>query len=658
MNVRSMNADSFSESVEGSLQQQEEPASKKSRPSTPQPSGDTPAALGPAAKSKKGTLYITVGPQCAGKTTLLKRIFGQSFHKNEEHLTSLTKEEELEAGVDITIDDQALVYIPVPTDYFLQNSSSCAEAHSQSAFPSLNQTVFGKTIIERIRDPSNAELALVVQRLGGVLNAAEFAASVQGNNNVSTPEQAGARNDLIDAIEDVIEARGGDDAILPKAIDLFIVESIFRSRPVDLMQMISNEHDSNQFSDASSETISALDQALHLLKSHATDGRVHSPTAPMSWGNTNTRPREFQSALDAAVSSGRPVEFIVFGGMEACEMIREHVSRRDFRKMSHDKEGDSAPSTNDDSAGAESILCLPKVDRKMLLVRNLNRFVQTGRYIPSTAISDAIVRVESLLASAAAEANKDYEVDLKMSLSNAKFRLDYELSKAAGYHLNDDRTVSQIASRGNDSRQSGRDGLRNDCQQSGGRGRDQQYGRSYYGGRGQQYGRSYYGGRGRYQGGRGQQPDRYQGDRGDQSGRYQSVRGNQSGRYQDGIGNQSGQYQGGRGNQSRQYQGGRGNQSGQYLGNRGGGERDYSERRERRDNSYGGGRGGRWAQEDQHRSFHSSGRGNYHQSGRYSASDRNPHGSDYTARESQDSRWYENQGGRGRGRNYWGEDGK
>ena len=282
----------------------------------------------------------------------------------------------------------------------------------------------------------------VIQRLGGALSAEQFALLNGGNET--------AKKDLIDAVDHVIQlqmssklqmgegAKNQSAVNLPETTDLFIVESIFRPRPLDIMQKISNEQASAHNNVSSSEAQSALDHSLQLIKSHATNPKIHAPTAPLSWGNTNTRPREFQSALEAAVLSGRPVDFIVFGGHEACDMIREHVSRREYRQMGQEKEANSASSD-------EGLLCLPKVDRQTLLVRNVQRFLQTGRYVPSTAISDAMVRVESLLASAAAEANKDYnntEGDKQISMSCAKFRLDSELVKLAGYRLNANRTVS------------------------------------------------------------------------------------------------------------------------------------------------------------------------------------------------------------------------
>lgn len=358
-------------------------------------------------------------------------------------------------------------------------------------------------------------MTLVLQRLAGNLGAGDFALRLKGNNKKggNTGGTKSAQEDLIDAVEDVIQlqtvtGKEGNDktvtATLPETIDLFIVESIFRPRPLKLIQrVLNNERSANQnnTSASSSETKSALDQAHHLIKTYA----MNPLSAPLSWGNTNTRPREFQTALEAAASSGRPVEFIVFGGNEACEMIREHMSKREYRKMSHENGEHSAAGPKDDETiiaeknviGSEeqALLCLPKADRKTLFVRNLQRLLVTGRYIPSTAIVDAIVRVESMLANAAAEANKERpneennrEKESKNSMSSAKFKLDYELAKLAGYRLNVNRTVSSINprhgnTRGNRNNQSGR----NNYQSGRGDNRNRQR-PGNYDGRGRNYG--------------------------------------------------------------------------------------------------------------------------------------------------------------------------
>jgi len=395
------------------------------------------------SSDKKGTIYITVGPQCAGKTTILSSIFDKA---------SEGKEEIAAGGVDITIDDQPLVYVSVPTSYFLGSTIS--------SFPTLNQTIHDKTIRERIRDPSNEELKLVVKRLANNFSAQKFASHLQGNNT-----------DLIDAVEQVIQEHDKAD-LLPDKVDLFIVESIFKPRSWDLIQKLSSN--TNQTGSNNKTTaLSALDEAVRLLKSHATNPNVHPTDAPMSWGNTCTRPREFENALLAAKLSGRPIEFILYGGKEACDLI-------------------STADTSDEEA---SLIHLPKVDKKTLLVRNINRFIKTGRYVPGQAITDAMDRVDSMIFRAATQAKRGLRNN-ETTRVNAKFLLDSELVKlAGGYQLNADRTVHSADNHSNNYR-----GNNNRNNYQSGRGRyQQQSSGGYQGGRGNNSGR----GRNNYDSGRG-----------------------------------------------------------------------------------------------------------------------------------------------------------
>ncbi|KAL7464545.1 hypothetical protein ACHAXS_004881 [Conticribra weissflogii] len=438
-----------------------------------------------SGKSSNGTLYITVGPQCSGKTTILRNLFGKSSHK----AAGPDETDEMSAiGLDVTIDDQEMVYIPVPLQFFLQkpylNDSDTTSYYSNL----LERDVLGQKIRQRINDPSQDELTLVIQRLGGILSGEKFKARIlrnnqqnaNGNSNINNGcekicRQKSVEDELVDALEFVSSISSNKNeydsvnsiARLPKTVDLFIVESIFRERPLHNFCEESNEKSSN-FTPSTNIVLapSALDAAQHILQHHANSTlpqsrSKHPSNAPLAWGNTNTRPREYKIALEVAENSGRPVEFIVFGGIEACEMIRNHVTRREYRKMIHDRE-ESLPNIQTDGIEVSTtetndytIASLPKLDLQTLLRRNLQRFLQTGRYIPSRAIADAIIRTESLLASAVAEAKKEYEksrqagvcqdenvVTAPINVADAKFRLDLELAKLAGFKLNPDRTVS------------------------------------------------------------------------------------------------------------------------------------------------------------------------------------------------------------------------
>ena len=155
------------------------------------------------------------------------------------------------------------------------------------------------------------------------------------------------------------------------------------------------------------------------------------------------------TALEAAEKSQRPVHFIIYGGLEACDKIHDHSFQVD-----------------DDLA-----LCLPKSSRLTLLKRNIGRFVETGRYIPCSAIADAMERVNSMVASAVAEANKEEIMSSSCCdrSNDAKFRLDYELAKLAGYSLHENRTVSCLSP--SDNRGNYASGGRGNNGGGGGRGR-------------------------------------------------------------------------------------------------------------------------------------------------------------------------------------------
>ena len=56
--------------------------------------------------------------------------------------------------------------------------------------------------------------------------------------------------------------------------------------------------------------------------------------------------------------SGHPVEFIVFGLMEACIMICNHVSRREFIKSNSNEE----ISVDAQNGGMHMMLYSPKID--------------------------------------------------------------------------------------------------------------------------------------------------------------------------------------------------------------------------------------------------------------------------------------------------------
>eukprot|EP00577_Skeletonema_sp_RCC1716_P007473 CAMPEP_0113387216 /NCGR_PEP_ID=MMETSP0013_2-20120614/8418_1 /TAXON_ID=2843 ORGANISM="Skeletonema costatum, Strain 1716" /NCGR_SAMPLE_ID=MMETSP0013_2 /ASSEMBLY_ACC=CAM_ASM_000158 /LENGTH=593 /DNA_ID=CAMNT_0000270097 /DNA_START=156 /DNA_END=1938 /DNA_ORIENTATION=+ /assembly_acc=CAM_ASM_000158 len=409
--------------------------------------------------NNKGAIYITVGPQCSGKTTILKQLFGR---KDSLSLPQEAKQQQQSSGLDITIDDQALVYLSLPTPIYLTSpciydsipgmKEKCDALHEQM--------VLGRTILDRLSDRSMDELLWVMQRLGGQIEADFFAKRIRDEDDddddadneddyMTTKKKAQSaqtnkprttQDDLVDAVEYIIQTKNAEGItnLLPETVDLFIVESIFRPRPLSLISRfagneyhrlrdLSNNNNNNakRNNRNATETSSALEDAQTIIQSFASDSKQYPPTAPLSWGNTNTRPREMITALDAAEKSQRPVHFIIYGGLEACDQIRDHSFQVD-----------------DDLT-----LCLPKSSRLTLLKRNIGRFVETGRYIPCSAIADAMERVNSMVASAVAEANKEEIMSSSCCdrANDAKFRLDYELAKLAGYSLHENRTVSCLS---------------------------------------------------------------------------------------------------------------------------------------------------------------------------------------------------------------------
>ncbi|EJK62214.1 hypothetical protein THAOC_17182, partial [Thalassiosira oceanica] len=255
---------------------------------------------------RKGTIYITVGPQCGGKTTAVSQVLKDN------------------GGVDVTIDDQALVYIKVPTDYFLRNATGYNGGITTKAYPPVTEPILGKCVGDRVK------------RLGQHISESDFSQLIRGSSNRTA-------DIIVEAVEEMI--RCNPSLRLPANVDLFVVESIFKPRPKEVITSLGLKW---KYSSSQRCSISALDEATEEFKVHAMNERVHPPVSPLSWGNTNSRTREFQTPLQVAAQTGRPVEFIVFGGRDACDKIQ-----------------------NTDGQVVEN--CLPQVDLKTLIVRNLNR---------------------------------------------------------------------------------------------------------------------------------------------------------------------------------------------------------------------------------------------------------------------------------------------
>ncbi|CAJ1953499.1 unnamed protein product [Cylindrotheca closterium] len=122
-------------------------------------------------------------------------------------------------------------------------------------------------------------------------------------------------------------------------------------------------------------------------------------SVPLAWENMNSRPSEYADILEAAEKAKRPVKFIAWGSQ-----------------------------------------WMPRVDRKDLLKRNIQRFRQTGRYIPAGAIGGSLDRIESLrenaeeVAKFLAKGDEDWE----------KY-MDAAFARLAGFKMQSDGTVVKVA---------------------------------------------------------------------------------------------------------------------------------------------------------------------------------------------------------------------
>ena len=483
------------------------------------------ATAPPPHRRRKAPIYIPVGPPCAGKTTILSRILvpanvsASNELANSPHHPTVA---ERTAGRDVSIDDQDGVYMQIPTHLFLVDDPTTSKTNVADA-KLLNQTVHGKTVYERLySDGANDELRVVLRRLAGRITQEEFREAIMrqmgcwnatkeadnsisgvgGISNANVEADQSARlvgrhggplqipastmaKYLIDAVEHFAEIetltssgrlRDANQPILGPdgCTDLFVVEAIFRSSDVVEGGRYRTRPPGLNLAIANMERLACNSSAL-------------PPDVPLAWGNTNTRPREYTSALEIAQKSGRPVVFI------------PHVNP-------------TVVSVQEEGGPGNPSELLHHVELDELYLRSIRRLVHTGRYVPATAIKDAAFRCDSLMLSAKAEMGRIFPTTQTNKLTDpitsgndgtsvnpaeatrtfTKFQLECSLAKMAGYQLNADRTVVKIRQDGDNDSRGERGGY------NGGSGRASgvnSYGQGQYrsgrGDRGGGYGRGY-----------------------------------------------------------------------------------------------------------------------------------------------------------------------
>jgi hypothetical protein len=271
-------------------------------------------------------LYITIGPPCAGKTTWIQ--------KRNRILSNKI--------LDICIDEQPGVYKTIPIQYFLprnskynhntkgiNNDTSNNDNNNNTIRQSLSlsDTVFGRTIYERIQDQN--ELRTIIHRFANIITRDEFYASITSSI-------------LFNVVEDIIHEYKNENIPiqLPSTIDLFVLEAIFRRTPSNTV--------------SSSGMFSAIERTEQLLYNTST-------SIPIAWGNTNTKPTDYAEALRLASQSHRPVYFVVYNDDKDDDDTKHEFDLFDL-SVEHGLHG--------------------------LTRRNIYRFLQTGRYIPINVIID------------------------------------------------------------------------------------------------------------------------------------------------------------------------------------------------------------------------------------------------------------------------------
>lgn len=375
------------------------------------------------ADDNAAPVYITIGPPCSGKTEAL-RAYLLSEGYNPDNVFSR----------DVALDDQSSVYHRIPLAAFLFPSTHLDPSIGQQLLKS------GSTVKDRLFDPSydstDQEIRNVMLRIAGRITPHEFA-----ERTLALAEQAG------DTVKFFQKRRTAVAHDLMTAVEQVVVQAVSEVIcQMQLQQRYDDEdcHDSSDelpYDDEAEDTENKLDLTslnatqAHLLSArsliktphvelfvpqaifHGGIERAHEAfcellqsfrKAPVSWGNTNTRPLEYAAALSAAERIGRPVKFIAWG-----------TSR------------------------------LPAVSRQELLRRNVARFRNTGRYIPAGAIGAALGRVESLIKDAKEQVEELFG-DKEPHPTGVhpdqweNHKMDVAFACLAGFHMDEDGFVVQV----------------------------------------------------------------------------------------------------------------------------------------------------------------------------------------------------------------------
>jgi len=279
------------------------------------------------ATTDAAPMYITIGPQCCGKSSFLRDLEGGEIK-------------------DICLDDQPDVYVKVSTDILLHacdeidnndnnnNNNDKVEKQKQQ----LQRVYHGKSLSERIRE--NVELILILRRWNMDLTVVDFELKIlkyYKERNLSLD----VAKALITATEDFLltSSPSNKSLALPRETDVFILESLFQPHPQTRQSAIIRAY-----------------EELRKTPKHI----------PIAWGNTNSKPRDYERVLEICHQTERSVHFV----------------------LCHPEYS---------SCDGSNLLTLPWVPYDKLLMRNLHRLQSQGRYIPANAIADCCQRVTALI---------------------------------------------------------------------------------------------------------------------------------------------------------------------------------------------------------------------------------------------------------------------
>jgi len=284
-----------------------------------------PSTVASTPMLEKPPLFISIGPQCAGKTTVLSR---------------------LPNVVDVNFDDQQFTYAAIPLQHFMSvRRADQPPVFDDGLMPleAARRNVFKVSMRDRLRGSRQVSeffpiLAFFFHMPGSEYNAP--GATTMGTDCPNFGDFMGA---CAPFLEDEHQRAAGDVALLQVfAAAVMQVHASGARVTARAYDVFIQESRGMSVSQAEQKLDSAA--AVHL--------------GPVAWGNTNLNRGTVQTALRIAYDNKRPVRFLCW-----C---------RD----------------------------LPAVSLEELMVRNLRRFLATGRFIPCKTLaryhSDASTLYENL----------------------------------------------------------------------------------------------------------------------------------------------------------------------------------------------------------------------------------------------------------------------